>query len=71
MFNKGNLNEEQKEAIEKELRDLDERILNGKRYVVIMGGSLELKELTGSAVKDSARYFQSYQSIDNIRKNLQ
>ena len=62
--------EAQKEAIEAELRDLDQRILNGKRYVVIAGGALELKELTGSAVKDSSKYFQSYQSIDNIRKGL-
>jgi hypothetical protein len=62
--------EEQKSAIEHELQGLDQRILNGKRYVVIAGGALELKELTGSAVKDSSRYFQSYQSIDNIRKSI-
>ena len=32
---------------------------------------LEFKELTsGQSAKDTARYFQSYQSIDNLRKDL-
>ena len=60
---------EQKEAIEKEFRDLDNRILNGKR-VVVLTSPTELKELMGSSVKDTARYFQSYQSIDNLRKDI-
>ena len=60
---------EQKEAIEKEFRDLDDRILNGKR-VVVLTSATELKELMGSSVKDTARYFQSYQSIDNLRKDV-
>ena len=47
---------EQKEAIEKEFRDLDNRILNGKR-VVVLTSPTELKELMGSSVKDTARYF--------------
>lgn len=59
----------QKEAIEKEFQDLDNRILNGKRVVVVTSPT-ELKELTGANVKDSARYFQSYQSIDNLRKDI-
>lgn len=59
----------QKEAIEKEFQDLDNRILNGKRIVVVTSPT-ELKELTGANVKDSARYFQSYQSIDNLRKDI-
>lgn len=60
---------DQKAAIEKEFQDLDRRILNGKRVVVVTA-ALELKELVGSNLKDSARYFQSYQSIDNLRKDL-
>ena len=60
---------EQKEAIEQEFANLDKRILNGKRYVVVTAPT-DLKELTGSSVKDSARYFQSYQSIDNLRKDI-
>lgn len=59
----------QKDAIEKEFQDLDNRILNGKRIVVVTSPT-ELKELTGGNVKDSARYFQSYQSIDNLRKDI-
>lgn len=59
----------QKEAIEKEFQDLDNRILNGKRIVVVTSAT-DLKELTGANVKDSARYFQSYQSIDNLRKDI-
>lgn len=60
---------EQKEAIEKEFRDLDNRILNGKR-VVVLTSPTDLKELMGSSVKDTARYFQSYQSIENLRKDI-
>ena|GEM_PF-4548097 len=61
--------EDQKEAIEKEFNDLDRRILNGKR-VVVMTSATQLQELTGSNIKDTARYFQSYQSIDNLRKDM-
>jgi len=60
---------EQKEAIEKEFRDLDNRILNGKR-VVVLTSQTDLKELMGTSVKDTARYFQSYQSIENLRKDI-
>lgn len=60
---------EQKEAIEKEFRDLDNRILNGKR-VVVLTSPTDLKELMGTSVKDTARYFQSYQSIENLRKDI-
>ena len=59
----------QKEAIEQEFHNLDNRILNGKRIVVVTSQT-DLKELTGGNVKDSARYFQSYQSIDNLRKDI-
>ena len=59
-----------KEAIEKEFSDLDTSILNGKRHFVATS-MLEFKELTsGQSAKDTARYFQSYQSIDNLRKDL-
>ena len=60
---------DQKEAIEKEFANLDNKILNGKRIVVVTSPT-KLEELTGNSVKDSARYFQSYQSIDNLRKDI-
>lgn len=61
---------EQKLSIEKELGDLDSRILNGIRYVVVTS-PLELKEFgLKQQVTDTSRYFQAYQSIDNIRKSL-
>jgi hypothetical protein len=60
---------EQKEAIENELANMDRRILNGRRYVIVTS-PIALQELTGSPLKDTARYFQSYQSIDNLRKDL-
>ena len=62
-------NEDQKSAIEDEFRDLDSSILDGKR-VVVLTSEMELKEITGSQAKDSARYMQSFQSIDNIRKSV-
>lgn len=61
--------EAQKTAIEKEFYDLDNRILNGKR-VVVLTSPTDLKELMGTSVKDTARYFQSYQSIENLRKDI-
>jgi hypothetical protein len=61
--------EAMKTAIEQEFANLDERILNGKRHFVVTS-QLEFKELSGSSVKDTARYFQSYQSIDNLRKDI-
>jgi len=61
--------EAMKEAIESEFSDLDESILNGQRHFVATS-MLEFKELSGQSAKDSARYFQSYQSIDNLRKDL-
>jgi len=63
----------QKLAIEKEFQNFDERILSGKRVIVITGddATKDLQELKGTGeAKDSARYFQSYQSIDNLRKGL-
>lgn len=61
--------EEQKAAIEQEFSNMDKRILNGRRVIVVTS-AVQLQELTGSAVKDTARYFQSYQSIDNLRKDI-
>ena len=58
--------EDQKGAIEDEFKNLDRRILNGKRVVVVTSPT-DLKELVGTSVKDSARYFQS---IDNLRKGI-
>ena len=60
---------DQKGAIEKEFADLDQRILNGKRIVVVTSPT-KLEELNGGNAKDTARYFQSYQSIDNLRKDI-
>jgi len=60
---------DQKGAIEAEFRNLDTKILNGKRVVVVTSAT-DLKELIGKSSKDTARYFQSYQSIDNLRKDL-
>ena len=60
---------DQKDAIENEFANLDQRILNGKRIVVVTSPT-ELKELNGGNAKDTARYFQSYQSIDNLRKDI-
>ena len=63
----------QKAAIEKEFENLDARILNGKRVIVVLGdmASGDLQELKGTGqAKDSARYFQSYSSFDNLRKEL-
>lgn len=60
---------DQKDAIEKEFANLDTRILNGKRYTVVTSPT-DLKELTGSSPKDTARYFQSFQSVDNLRKEI-
>jgi len=48
---------------------LDAKILNGKRVVVVTS-DLELQELAGSQAKDQARYFQTYQSFDNLRKDV-
>jgi hypothetical protein len=59
-----------KEAIQNEFSDLDSSILGGQRHFVATS-MLEFKELSsGQSSKDSARYFQSYQSIDNLRKDL-
>ena len=61
--------EAQKEAIEAEFAGLDRRILNGKRVTVVTSPT-KLEEIIGTSAKDSARYFQSYQSIDNLRKGI-
>ena len=64
--------EAQKQAIEKELYDLDDHIMNeGKRYVIVTS-LMDVQELNGlnQHSKDTSRYFQSYQSIDNIRKSM-
>jgi hypothetical protein len=61
--------EAQKTSIENEFAHLDRKILQGKRIVVVTSAT-ELKELNGNSAKDTARYFQSYQSIDNLRKDI-
>lgn len=60
---------DQKISIEEEFANLDAKILSGKRVVVVTSPT-ELTELTGNSLKDSAKYFQSYQSIDNLRKDI-
>lgn len=61
--------EAQKTAIEAEFANMDNQILNGKRVFVVVSPT-ELKEITKETSKDSARYFQSYQSFDNLRKDI-
>lgn len=61
--------EDQKLAIEAEFENLDRKILSGRRVVVVTADT-NLQELIGSSSKDSARYFQSFQSIDNLRKSI-
>jgi hypothetical protein len=60
---------DQKEAIEEEFKGLDRKLLNGNRIIVVTSPT-KLEEIQGSSAKDSARYFQSYQSIDNLRKDI-
>lgn len=63
--------QETKTAIEQEMAELDDNIMNGKRFVVLTGSqAAKLDELQGSSAKDSARYFQTYQSLDNLRKEI-
>ena len=63
----------QKIAIEQEFQNLDQRILDGKRVIVVVSdiAKNELQELQGNKdSKDTSRYFQAYQSWDNLRKEL-
>lgn len=60
---------EAKERVEKEFEDLDDRILNGRRVVAIVG-DVAWQELQAKSPKDSSRYFQTYQSFDNLRKDI-
>lgn len=64
--------EAQKEAIEAEFEGIDAKILNGKRVIVIDGKGTDLQELMGNSnnSKDSNRYFQVYQSFENLRKDI-
>lgn len=65
------MDEEQKKAIEMEFEDMDNRILSGKRVIVVTEKTGVLKELSGEKnSKDSNRYFQVYQSFDNLRKDI-
>lgn len=62
--------EAQKRAIEMEFEGLDAKILNGKRVIVVTSKQT-LQELSGEKnSKDSNRYFQVYQSFDNLRKDI-
>ena len=65
--------EAQKEAVEKEFNTYDERILSGKRVIVMVGdGTTDpFKELTTAKnISDSQRYWQSFQAWDNLRKSI-
>lgn len=61
--------EAQKIAIEAEFEGLDERILDGKR-VVVLTSDIALQELAKTDSRDSNRYMQVYQSFDNLRKDI-
>lgn len=61
--------EAQKHAIEAEFEGLDERILDGKR-VVVLTSDIALQELAKTDSRDSNRYMQVYQSFDNLRKDI-
>lgn len=61
--------EAEKEAIEHEFQGLDDRILNGKR-VVVLTAKAGLEELNKNDNRDSNRYFQVYQSFENLRKDI-
>lgn len=62
--------EAQKESIEKEFDSIDRKILSGKRAIVVTSMD-QLQELKGTNdSKDSNRYFQTYQSFDNLRKDI-
>ena len=61
--------EGQKKAIEAELQNMDMEILNGRRAFVVVSPT-ELQPLQKEGSKDSVRYFQSYQSFDNLRKDI-
>lgn len=66
--------EEQKKAAELEFASYDEKILSGKRMVVIVSNDKTNKpfqELNSSRnIQDSSRYWQSFTSWDNLRKEL-
>lgn len=62
-------NEDEKELIEREFHGLDKKILSGQRVVAIVG-NMAWQELQAKSPKDSSRYFQTYQSFDNLRKDL-
>lgn len=64
----------QKDAVEKEFEDYDDRILSGKRVTVVvnpMAGTIPLQEMnTAKNITDSQRYWQSFSSWDNLRKSI-
>jgi hypothetical protein len=63
------LDQAQAMAVKQEFADMDRKIMNGERvFPITMPDAVD--ELMGTAAKDSARYMQSYQAIDNIRKDL-
>lgn len=65
--------EAQKQAVEDEFKTYDERILSGKRVIVMVGNgeSEPFKELTTAKnISDSQRYWQSFQAWDNLRKSI-
>lgn len=63
-------NEAEKAAIENEFQNLDAQIMAGKRVVVVTSPT-KLEELNGSQTnKDQQRYMQTFQSFDNLRREL-
>ena len=62
--------EAQKQSIENEFDSIDRKILAGKRAIVVTSMD-QLQELKGTNdSKDSNRYFQTYQSFENLRKDI-
>lgn len=64
--------EEQKDAAEQILSQMDQRTLEGKRFNIIVkgAGTTSLQELTNAkGIADANRYWQSYTNFDNLRKS--
>ena len=60
---------DEKELVEREFHGLDDKILSGQRVVAVVG-DMAWQELQAKSPKDSSRYFQTYQSFDNLRKDI-
>ena len=60
---------DEKALVEREFHGLDDKILSGQRVVAVVG-DMAWQELQAKSPKDSSRYFQTYQSFDNLRKDI-